>query len=117
MPLTAATEDGYRRVEFLAMNPELDDDGLGTAIHWDTYFGPDKERYYKAAEVDDATQKLDAHMFSIAALAGSLLQFAKQGIDILHGTSPVQVLISDEYKTGSIKKADKTPPALPDKNG
>ncbi|WP_295664688.1 mechanosensitive ion channel domain-containing protein [uncultured Mucilaginibacter sp.] len=44
-------------------------------------------------------------------------EFAKQGIEILHGTSPVQVLISDEYKTGSIKKADKTPPALPDKNG
>ena len=85
VPLTAATEDGYRRVEFLAMNPELDDDGLGTAIHWDTYFGPDKERYYKAAEVDDATQKLDAHMFSIAALAGSLLQFAKQGIALRYG--------------------------------
>lgn len=83
--LTAATEEGYRRVEFLALNPDLDDDGLGTAIHWDTYFGPDKERYHKAAEVDEAIQKLEAHKLSIAALAGSLLQIAKQGIALRYG--------------------------------
>lgn len=44
--LTAATEGGYRRAEFLAMNPDLDDEGLGTAIHWDTYFGVVKDRYH-----------------------------------------------------------------------
>lgn len=31
--LTAATDYGYRHVEFLAMNPDLDDDFLGTAIY------------------------------------------------------------------------------------
>lgn len=83
--LTYATEEGYRQSEFLAMNPELDDDGLGTAIYWDTYFGADKERYHKTAEVDMAAQRLEAHKLSTAALAGSLLQFAKQGISLRYG--------------------------------
>jgi small-conductance mechanosensitive channel len=42
-------------------------------------------------------------------------EFAKEGIEIPHGTSPVQVSFSEEYKTGSVKKGGKTPPALPDK--
>lgn len=46
--LTMAGNDGYRRAEFFAMNPELDDEGLGTAIYGGTtYFGPDKGRYHK----------------------------------------------------------------------
>ncbi|NOQ22239.1 MAG: hypothetical protein GQ565_06280 [Candidatus Aegiribacteria sp.] len=84
-PLTAATEDDYRRVEFLALNPDLDDEGLGTAIYWDTYFGSDKERFHKASEVEEVTHKLDAHKLSIAALSGSLLQYAKQGIALQYG--------------------------------
>lgn len=84
-PLIAAAEDGYRRAEFLALNPDLDDDGLGTAIHWDTYFGPDKERYYKAAELEKTKEALEAHTLSVAAMAGSLLQYAKQGIALHFG--------------------------------
>lgn len=84
-PLAAAMEDGYRRVEFLAQNPDLDDDGLGTAIYWDTYFGSDKDRYYKAEELEKAQESLEAHRFSIAAMAGSLLQYAKQGIVLHYG--------------------------------
>jgi len=80
--LTAATADGYRRSEFLAMNPDLDDDGLGTAIHWDTYFGVDKDRYYKKAEYEDVAQRVAARQFSVAALSGSLLQYGKQGISL-----------------------------------
>lgn len=83
--LTDATERSYQRAEFLAINPDLDDDGFGTTIYWDTYFGPDKQRYHKTAEVEDAKQKLEAHRFSISALAGSLLQYAKQGIALHFG--------------------------------
>jgi hypothetical protein len=83
--LNAATQVGYRQVEFLAMNPDLDDEGLGTAIYWDTYFGPDKERYHKQAEHDEVESRLKAHELSIAALSGSVLQYAKQGISLQYG--------------------------------
>ena len=87
--LNAATIDGYERADFLARNPDLDDEGLGTLMHWDTYFGPDKDRYHKQHETDAARQKLEAHQISIAALAGSLLQFAKQGISIKYGPEKI----------------------------
>lgn len=83
--LTVATRDGYRRAEFLAMNPDLDDEGLGTAIHWDTYFGVDKERHNKGAEQEQLVQRLAARQFSTAALSGSLLQYGKQGISLRYG--------------------------------
>ena len=83
--LTAATDDGYRRVEFLAMNPDLDDDFLGTAIYWDTYFGVDKDRFHRNIETEFAAQRVAAHEFSVSALSGSLLQFGKQGISLHFG--------------------------------
>lgn len=83
--LTREVEDGYRRSEWLALNPDLDDEGMGTATYWDTYFGSDKERFYKNRELESAVQRIAAHEFSIAALAGSLLQYAKQGIAVRFG--------------------------------
>ena len=67
------------------MNPDLDDEGLGTAIYWDTYFGADKDRYYKKAGYDELVQRVDARQFSVAALSGSLLQYGKQGISLHYG--------------------------------
>ncbi|MEG3998065.1 hypothetical protein [Microcoleus sp. SVA1B1] len=83
--LTAATEDGYRRAEFFALNPEFDDEGLATAIHWDTYFGPDKDRYYKERDAQATEAKISTRRFSIAALSGNLLQYARQGLSIRYG--------------------------------
>lgn len=83
--LTAEAEEGYDRAEFLSLNPDLDEDGLGTAIYWDTYFGPDKERYHKTTDVEHAVERLEAHEVSIAALAGNLLQYGKQGIALRYG--------------------------------
>lgn len=83
--LTAQTEDGYSRAEFLALNPDLDDDGLGTAIHWDTYFGPDKERFHKQSEVGNVEARILAREFSVSALSGSVLQYAKQGLSMQYG--------------------------------
>lgn len=82
----AAIEDGYRRAQSIAMNPELDDEGLGTAIHWDTYFGPDKERHYKQIDLDETNQRIAAREFSTAALSGNVLQYAKQGIALRFGS-------------------------------
>lgn len=83
--LTAAADDGYRRADFLALNPDLDDEGLGTAIHWDTYFGPDKDRYHKAADVQSTEARVATRSFSVAALSGNLLQYAKQGLSMRYG--------------------------------
>ena len=83
--LTTATDYGYRQAEFLAMNPDLDDEGLGTAIHWDTYFGVDKDRCYKKEEYEQVAQRVAARQFSVAALSGSLLQYGKQGISLHYG--------------------------------
>lgn len=83
--LTSATEDSYRQAEFLAMNPDLDDDFLGTAIYWDTYFGVDKDRFRKNIETENVAQRVAAREFSVSALAGSLLQFGKQGISLRFG--------------------------------
>jgi len=67
------------------MNPDMDDDGLATAIHWDTYFGVDKDRYHKNLEHEQLVHRVDARQFSTAALSGSLLQFGKQGISLQYG--------------------------------
>lgn len=87
--LTAVAADGYRRVDFLAMNPDLDDDLLSTAIYWDTYFGVDKDHFHKNIETETAAYRVAAHEFSISALAGSLLQFARQGISLHFGRKRV----------------------------
>lgn len=83
--LQAATNDGYARVDFLALNPDLDDEGLGTAIYWDTYFGPDKDRYHKNAEFEQVVARVAAHEFSVNALCANLLQYAKQGLSLHFG--------------------------------
>lgn len=83
--LKAATDDGYQRMDFLARNPDLDDDGLATAIYWDTYFGADKDRYYKDVELRQVVDRIAVREFSVSALCGNLLQYAKQGISIQYG--------------------------------
>lgn len=85
--LTQATHIGYAQADAVAqMTDEWDDDPmLATAIHWDTYFGVDKERYYKDQELQRVTDSLAARELSVGALAGSLLQFAKQGIALQYG--------------------------------
>lgn len=83
--LTSEMNRNYEQVERIGQSDLPDDDGLGTMIFWDTYFGPDKERHEKARELREVESRLEAHQFSVAALAGALLQHAKQGISIVHG--------------------------------
>lgn len=84
-PLEAATSEGYSRAEFFAMNPDLDDEGLGTLCYYETYFGPDKQRHQKAGDLEATKAALEAHALSIDSMAGSLLQYAKQGIALRFG--------------------------------
>lgn len=84
--LTAQVQDTYERAHWIAMNAEdADDVGLATGMHWDNYFGDDKERFYKDKERASLADQVAAHEFSAGSLAGSLLQHAKQGISLVHG--------------------------------
>jgi hypothetical protein len=81
--LTAATEAGYRQAA--AFQEDFDDDGLATAIHWDTYFGVDKDRHHAGIEAENLSAKLEAWAFARASLASAILQIAKQGISAVRG--------------------------------
>jgi hypothetical protein len=83
--LTRQTEEGYRQADAI-MNDELvpDDDGLGVLIHYETYFGPDKERFHADAQLQELTARMAARAFSVAAAAAALLQNAKDGISLVH---------------------------------
>ena len=61
-----------------------DDVMLGVGIHWDTYFGPDKEQFYKTRELDALEDRLRTREFSVASLAGNLLQYAKKGLSTVY---------------------------------
>lgn len=82
--LSAEVEDANRRLEFLALNPDLDDDNDSTAIYWDTYFGPEKDRFYAEKSKPDLELLIATRTFSTNVQSGNLLQYAKQGISIVH---------------------------------
>lgn len=83
--LTAETRSGYDRAHAISANAEdADDVMMGAGVHWETYFGADKERHGTSLEVGNLVQLVDLHQFSVASLSGSLLQHAKQGISIAH---------------------------------
>jgi hypothetical protein len=83
--LTHETAAGYETVAFLVNNLDFDDEGLATGIYWDTYFGPDKTRAQKMNEIQTVLDRISARNFSVTALAGSLLQIARQGISAQYG--------------------------------
>ena len=73
------------RAAFLVMNPDFDDEGIGTAMHWDTYFGPEKKRYYAEKSRPELEHFIEVRKFSTNAQAGNLLQYAKQALSGAHG--------------------------------
>lgn len=84
--LKQAAAEGYRRAEALAVSAEdAEDAAMATEAQWDTYFGPDKEPHEAAESLASLEQRAAAHAFSVAALAGTILQHGKQGISIVHG--------------------------------
>jgi hypothetical protein len=100
--LTRETEAGYARAEALQQIADMntppgqyDDDAMmGVGVQWETYFGPDKERHHTNIAVQAASSTYATHAFSRGAIAGTLLQYGKQGISIVHGglkAPPLQV--------------------------
>lgn len=87
--LRKIAEENYSRAEFIQQNAEDPDDFMfGVATHWDTYFGEDKDQYYKFKDLSALEVRLAAREFSFGSLAGTLLQFAKQGLSAVYG-SPI----------------------------
>jgi hypothetical protein len=79
--------DNYQRAQFIQQNAEdADDVMLGVGIHWDTYFGEDRDQYYKSKNLEVLEERLASKEFSFSALAGTLLQYAKQGLSASFGT-------------------------------
>jgi hypothetical protein len=81
--LEQETEQGYR--QSAAFMEEFDDEGLATAIHWDTYFGPDKERHHAAIDLNGIEATLEARSTSRSSIASALLQIATHGLSAVHG--------------------------------
>lgn len=83
--LAAEIEASARTVEWLTANPEFDDDLQATAMHWESYFGPEKEQYSVETSKSELELLILAREFSTNAQSGSVLQYAKQGISLVHG--------------------------------
>jgi hypothetical protein len=83
--LSRIAEDKYRRAEAMQQNDDMDDYMMGVGLMWDAYFTEDKEAFHKKKELDAIRQTYLTHEFAINSLSGALLQFAKQGISIVHG--------------------------------
>lgn len=82
--LTGHMESGYRRAAAWQDSDDPDDIMVGVGMHWDTYFGSDQERYHTSESLGEVQEKLQVRKFSRESIAGSLLQYAKQGISIVH---------------------------------
>ncbi len=84
--LTRVVQQNYARAQTIADDAlDADDVMLATGMHWDTYFGEDKERHGKDLERQQLEARLATRQFSMSALAGTALQYAKQGISVVHG--------------------------------
>lgn len=82
--LAKIAEDKYRRAKNLQQSEDIDDYMTGIGLMWDAYFTEDKEAYLKDKELNVKMQTYLTHEFAINSLSGALLQFAKQGISIIH---------------------------------
>lgn len=82
--LGAQIADTNERIAWLQANPDLDDDLQSTAMYWESYFGPEKEASYADAQKRDLEALIAARRFSTDAQCGNILQYAKQGISLVH---------------------------------
>lgn len=83
--LYSAMKSNYERSAAIAESDVPDDDGIATLIYWDTYFGEDKEHHQKSGELMQLKERVAAKDFAVAALAAAVLQYAKQGLSVVHG--------------------------------
>lgn len=75
----------YQRAMALQESDDPDNAMMGVGLYWNNYFGADKEMYHKNEASIDLANRIVIHEFSTASRSGNILQYAKQGISIVHG--------------------------------
>lgn len=76
----------YMRAQSIIDHAEdTDDVMLGVGRHWENYFGPDRERHGQQQELEGLRAAREARASALGALAGNLLQVAKQGLSTAFG--------------------------------
>ncbi|GHE27218.1 hypothetical protein ACFOED_10610 [Vulcaniibacterium thermophilum] len=76
----------YVRTQTIIDDAETPDDVmLGVGRHWETYFGPDRERHDQQQALEGLRAAREARTFAMGALAGNLLQIANQGLSAAFG--------------------------------
>lgn len=84
--LQRTAAENYDRAHFIQQNAEdADELMIGVGMHWDTYFDEDKDQHYKSKDLAMLEASLALREFSISSLAGTLLQYAKQGLSASFG--------------------------------
>jgi len=80
--LEVVVKHNYQQALAWQESEDPEDVALGTGIYWRTYFDEDKERYHANEDREGLRQQIAVHRFSMDSMAGSLLQFGKQGISL-----------------------------------
>jgi len=76
----------YIQAQAITNDAETADDVmLGVGRHWETYFGADRERHGQQQELEELRAAREARASALGALAGNLLQIAKQGLSTAFG--------------------------------
>jgi hypothetical protein len=70
-------------LEFLRVNPDFDDEGIGTAIYWELYDNEPKVIRLEQ-EIEALKLSIEDRKFSLSVLAGGLFQIVKQGASRSH---------------------------------
>ncbi|MDQ2942900.1 MAG: hypothetical protein M3R21_04420 [Candidatus Dormibacteraeota bacterium] len=85
--LDARLADEYRASFAIAAEAtNADDYVLGVGRGWDAYFGDEtRQRSVTSRSLSAVEERIQVRLFSIRALAGSVLQLGKQGISLAYG--------------------------------
>lgn len=83
--LEAAVEHGYQQARGWQDSDDPEYVAMGAGVYWQTYFNEDKQRHHTEQDKERLEQQIAVHSFSVAALAGNVLQYGKQGISIAFG--------------------------------
>lgn len=84
--LERVVEHNYQQAQAWQESDDPEDVAMGAGIYWQTYFDEDKDRHHKSVDKKQLEQQIAVHAFSVASLAGNLLQYGKQGISLAYGS-------------------------------